>query len=107
MATGGERNAVWRFTAISVANQSMSIFCAAMIGCMSGTNTRMMAGHSNGQPSRKMTTMMSVSIATGGICQASSALVATVAVPSRENTAPNTLPQTARKMTVLDCSSVL
>ena len=44
---------------MSVANQSMSIFIAAMIGCRSGTNTRMIAGHSNGQPSRKMTTMMS------------------------------------------------
>ena len=67
----------------------------------------MIAGHSKGQPSRKMTTMIKVSIATGGICQASSASVATVAVPSRENTAPNTLPQTARKMTVLDWSRVL
>ena len=33
--------------------------------------------------------------------------MATVAVPKRENTAPNTLPQTARKMTVLDWSRVL
>ena len=85
----------------------MSIFIAAMIGCMSGTKTRMIAGHSKGQPSRKMTTMMMASIATGGICQASSALVATVAVPSRENTAPNTLEATARNRTVLDWSRVL
>ncbi len=67
----------------------------------------MMAGHSKGQPSRKITTMIKASIAIGGICQAISASVATLAVPSRENTAPNTLPQTARKMTVLDWSKVL
>ena len=51
--------------------------------------------------------MIKASIAIGGICQAIRASVATVAVPSRENTAPNTLPQTARKMTVLDWSRVL
>ena len=38
---------------------------------------------------------------------ASSALVATVAVPSRENTAPKTLDATARNRTVLDWSRVL
>ena len=92
---------------MSVANHSMSIFIAMMIGCISGTKTRMTAGHSKGQPSRKITTMMRASIATGGICQPSSALVATVAVPSRENTAPNTLPATARNSTVLDWSRVL
>src|SRR5262245_18924347 len=107
MATGGERKAVWRFTAMRVANHSMSIFIAEMIGCMRGTKTRMIAGQSNGQPSRKMTTMIKASIATDGISQDRSALVATVAVPNLENTAPNTLPATARKMTVLDCSRVL
>src|SRR3989304_2439696 len=99
MATGGERNAVWRFTATSAPNQTGSNFSASTTGEKIGRKTGGIAGHSKGQPRRKMSSITRSSVANGGTGSASIVFVITVAVPRRANTAPKTLEVTARKRT--------
>ena len=61
----------------------------------------MMAGHSNGQPSRNISARTSSSIIIGGSGRARSDFVIHSAVPSRANTAPKIFDVTARNITML------
>src|SRR3989441_665531 len=54
MATGGERNAAWRFTATIVPNRIGSIWKWVSSGMKIGQKMTMISVHSSGQPSRKM-----------------------------------------------------
>ena len=67
----------------------------------------MIAGHSNGQPSRKIRDSTSSSIIDGGSGRESSVSVIHCAEPSRAKTAPNTLDATARNSTMLEVFIVL
>jgi hypothetical protein len=69
--------------------------------------TKMIAGHSNGQPSRKIRVMTSSSVTKGGTGRPTSALVITLALPSRAKIAPKTFEATARKSTMLVVAMVL
>ncbi len=66
----------------------------------------MIAGHSNGQPSRKISTSTMTSIAIGGSGNASSVSVIQFAVPSRANTAPKMFEVTASSSTMLEVAMV-
>ena len=66
----------------------------------------MIAGHSNGQPSRKIRTSTMTSISIGGSCNDSRVLVIQLAVPSRANTAPKMLEVTASSSTMLEVAMV-
>jgi hypothetical protein len=65
-----------------------------------------MAGHSNGQPSRKIRTSTVTSIATGGSGSASIVSVIQLAEPMRANTAPNTFEVAASNSTMLEVAMV-
>ena len=67
----------------------------------------MIAGHSNGQPSRKIRTSTTTSIATGGSGSASIVSVIQFAVPRRANTAPKMFEVTASSSTMLEVAVVL
>ena len=67
----------------------------------------MIAGHSNGQPSRKMRTSTMISISTGENGSASMVSVIQFAVPRRANTAPKMFEVTARNSTMLEVAVVL
>ena len=67
----------------------------------------MIAGHSNGQPSRKIRTSTTISISIGGSGSASSASVIQLAVPRRANTAPKMFEVTASSSTMLEVAMVL
>ena len=94
-------------TATSTPNQTMSYLSATTTGWKIGRNTRMMAGHSNGQPSRKISAMMMMSITTGATGSDTSSCVTHCAEPKRENTAPKMFEATARNSTMLDVVMVL
>ena len=66
----------------------------------------MIAGHSNGQPRRKISTSTMTNISSGGTCSASMVSVSQLAVPSRENTAPKIFDVTASSSTMLDVAVV-
>ncbi len=67
----------------------------------------MIAGHSNGQPSRKIRTTITISITIGGSGSPSSVSVIQLAVPSRANTAPKTFEVAASSSTMLEVAIVL
>ena len=69
--------------------------------------TKMMAGHSNGQPSRKIRPITRSRVTKGGTGRAVSALVMTPALPSRAKIAPKTFEATARNSTMLEVVMVL
>src|SRR5919201_5299400 len=114
MATGGERYAVCMVTATSDPNQTMKSsfgmpkLCdnagrsASTTGKKIGKNTRMIAGHSNGQPRRKSSTITNASITSGGTGSETMASVIQFAVPMRANTAPKMFEVTASKSTMLE-----
>ena len=66
----------------------------------------MIAGHSNGHPSRKTSTSTMISISTGDTWSASMVSVSQLAVPRRENTAPKIFDVTASNSTMLDVAVV-
>ena len=66
----------------------------------------MIAGHSNGQPSTKMSAITSSSLPRSGSGTCIRALLMRSVAPSLVNTAPNTLDATARNSTMLDVTSV-
>ena len=66
----------------------------------------MIAGHSNGQPSRKISTSTMISISIGGSWNDSSVSVIQLAVPRRANTAPKMLEVTASSSTMLEVAMV-
>jgi hypothetical protein len=76
-------------------------------GASIGRKINTIAGHSNGQPSRNIRVSSSVIVPQEGSGEASRALVIHVAVPSHENTAPNTLEATASNSTMLVVANVL
>ena len=67
----------------------------------------MIAGHSNGQPSRKISTRTSSSITIGGTGSEVIASVIQFAVPRRANTAPKMFEVTASNSTMLEVVMVL
>ena len=74
----------------------------AITGEKIGRNTSTMAGHSKGQPSRKIRPSTSTSITNGGSGSATIASVIQFAVPMRANTAPKTFEVTASSSTMLE-----
>ena len=62
----------------------------------------MIAGHSNGQPSRKMRMITNASITIPGTGNDTIASVTQFAVPMRANTAPKMLEVTASSSTMLE-----
>src|SRR5215212_9368885 len=112
MATGGLRKAVCKLTATSVPNQ-ISISSLLMpklsfstTGKKIGRNTSMIAGHSNGQPSTKISTMINASFQMSGSGRPTKVLVMTFAVPSLVKTAPNTFDPTTSNSTMLEVTIV-
>ncbi len=105
-------------TAITAPNQIMTMsgwmpsdwpsagLKASTIGKKIGRNTRMIAGHSNGHPSRNSSTTTNTSIITGDSGSASIRSVTQVAVPRRENTAPKMFEVTASSSTMLEVAVV-
>jgi hypothetical protein len=67
----------------------------------------MIAGHSNGQPSRNKRKITKPSITSGGTGNDTIAFVIQSAVPMRANTAPKMLEVTARSSTMLEVSVAL
>src|SRR5262245_50882533 len=79
---------------------------AATTGYELGRNTNENAVHSNGQPSRKISSSTRGSMTIGGSSNESRELVIQLAVPSRANTAPKMLEVTASNSTMLDVAMV-
>ena len=67
----------------------------------------MIAGHSNGQPSRKISTSTTTSMKTGATGSASSVSVIKLAAPRRANTAPKMLEVTASSSTMAEVAVAL
>src|SRR4028118_1774779 len=87
-ATGGDNHAVWRQTATSVQNQTRSMPSDFTSGSRIGTTISTIGTHSSGQPSTKMIARIRIKARIGGSDRPSSDSAISVALPSRENTAP-------------------